>query len=285
MQNKARFQRPFWVLSIFLVCMFCTLDVKAQSEEVIMASNIVKKKRKDKPSRSEIPKRLVRKFRRDAARLALRMEAKQEDLRYQNILIPKDNIENIYQMLTSVYLMDETAKSIAKCNIHTFPNPSIDHLVIIFDRDVAWAAPLQDGISDTDSPEINSLLDEYDLIIDKHVQWNDKEDAITIRSKEPLNMAALSNEFYNVDGVQSVDLGIPEMGGNDINVKRVNGGWEIEYILRFGSYVSGKGKMHFWKYKVMDSTEVEFMAEDGDPVPEYMRCHFASDTKLVLKND
>ena len=37
---------------------------------------------------NDIPKSLERKFRRDAARLALRLEAEKEDLRYLNISIP-----------------------------------------------------------------------------------------------------------------------------------------------------------------------------------------------------
>lgn len=250
-------------------------------DDIIMAST-------EKPSvqrrvQSEIPKRLTRKFRRDAARLALRIEGKNEDLRYQNIVIPENNIDKFFEMLTAIYVNSETGKSIAKCNIHTYPNPSIDHLTIIFERSVAWARPLQEGISETTSQDINRLLDEYDLIIEKHVQWNDTQDAITIRSKEPLNMAALANEFYNVEGVETIDLGVPEIGGNDINIQRINGGWEIEYILRFGSYINGKGKMHFWKYNVMDNGKMKFNSEGGDPVPDYMRCHFDANKGLVLK--
>ncbi|MEM8909390.1 MAG: hypothetical protein AAGD05_16205, partial [Bacteroidota bacterium] len=217
---------------------------------------------------------LTRKFRRDAARLALRLESKREDLRYQNIIIPKDNIENIYDVLTNIYINNETAQSISKCNVHTFPNPSIDHLVIVFDRDADWAEPLQEGISETDSDEINELLEDYDLIIEKHVQWNDTEDAITVRSKEPLNMSALANEFYNIEGVNSIDLGIPKIGGNDIIINRLDGGWEVQYILRFGSFVSGKGKKHTWTYNAMDDGKIIFVTENGDPVPEWMRCHF-----------
>jgi hypothetical protein len=220
----------------------------------------------------EIPKRLTRKFKRDAARLALRMESKKEDLRYLNIIIPKGNIDNIYDVLTNIYVSNDVAKSIADCNIHTFPNPSIDHLVIIFDHNVEWAAPLREGISETNSSEINDLLDEYDLIIEKHIQWNDTKDALTIRSKEPLNMAALANEFYNIEGISSVDLGVPEIGGNDINIERINNGWEVQYVLRFGSYISGKGKVHIWTFNAFDDGSIEMISEGGDPVPEWMRC-------------
>jgi len=235
--------------------------------------DIVEVKKDKKENKQEaIPKKLTRKFKRDAARLALRMESKQEDLRYLNIVIPRDNIENIYSILTNIYVGNDVARSIADCNVHTFPNPSIDHLVIIFDRDIDWAEPLRDGISETNSDDINDLLDEYDLIIEKHIQWNDTKDAITIRSKEPLNMAALANEFYNIDGVSSIDLGVPEIGGNDINIQRISNGWEVQYVLRFGSYISGKGKVHIWKFNALDDGSIEMISEGGDPVPEWMRC-------------
>lgn len=221
---------------------------------------------------SEIPKRLERKFRRDAARLALRLNAEREDLRYQNIFIARDNIDNFYKILSNIYLIDETAKSIASCNVHTFPDPSIDHFVVVFDKNVDWAEPLRQGISETTNDDINDLLDEYELVIEKHVQWNDTQDAITIRSKEPLNMAALANEFYNVEGVKEIDLGVPKAGGNDIQIKRIQNGWEVEYILRFGNYISGEGKAHIWRYMAKDDGTVTFIKEEGDEVPSWMRC-------------
>ena len=220
----------------------------------------------------EIPKRLERKFRRDAARLALRVTAEREDLRYQSIDIDRSGIETFYNILTSIYAGDETARGIADCNVHTFPDPSIDRFIVIFTREVEWAAPLQDGISETDSPEINELLDAYDLVLDKHVQWNDTQDAITIRSREPLNMAALANEFYNVEGVTEVDLGVPEVTGNDIRVTRIETGWSVEYLLRFGSQLTGNGKQHAWIYMAEDNGTVKLMREEGDPIPDWMRC-------------
>jgi hypothetical protein len=90
-------------------------------------------------------------------------------------------------------------------------------------------------------------------------------------------MAALANEFYNVEGVNSIDLGIPSVGGNDINIFRESNGWEVQYILRFGSYISGEGKVHIWKYKSMDNGTVKFISETGDPIPDWMRCHFEWD--------
>jgi len=231
-----------------------------------------------------LTRKLERKFKRDAARLALRMEMEEsnEELRYQNIVIAPGKVQSIYQALTTVYQEDETAQSIARCNVHTFPNPSIDHFVVIFENDVDWAMPLQQGISETDSDEINDMLDDYNLVISKHVQWNGTQDAITIRSKTPLNMAALSNEFYNIEGVVEIDLGVPKVAGNDIQIERVENGWELEYILQFGSYVD-EGKKHIWKYKVSDEGEVKFISETGDPIPTWMKCEKTDELIMVNK--
>ena len=232
---------------------------------------------------NDIPKSLERKFRRDAARLALRLEAEKEDLRYLNISIPQPTIEMVYGLLTQVYTSDETAKSIAKCNVHTFPNPSIDQLVIIYEKDVDWAAPLRDGISETENADINDLLDEYELVIEKHVPWNDTEDALTIRSKAPLNMAALASQFEDIEGIVDIDLGVPKVAGNDIELNRFQDGWEIQYVMKFGSFTSGKGKKHIWKYQAFDDGSVKFIEESGSPIPSWMRCHQIEELLLVFK--
>jgi len=258
------------ILKNLMLFSFCWVSISlfAQSPNVLLAKGNTNVKA---PS-VELSRKLERKFKRDAARLALRMEADKEELRYQNIIISPGNVESIYQALVTVYQNDETAQSIAKCNVHTFPNPSIDHFNVIFDKNVDWATPLRQGVSETDSDEINELLDEYNLVISKHVQWNSTQDAITIRSKKPLNMAALSNEFYNIEGVAEIDLGVPSIAGNDIKIERMEKGWELEYILQFGSYVDD-GKKHVWKYRVSDEGEVTFISETGDPIPTWMKCN------------
>ena len=233
-------------------------------------------------SNVEIPKQLERKFRRDAARIALRLDAEKEDLRYLGVIIPMSNIEMIYGILTQIYKQDETAKSIAKCNVHTFPNPSIDQLVIIYEKDIDWATPLREGISETESLEINDLLHEFDLVIEKHLPWNDTQSALTIRSKEPLNMAALAGQFMDIEGVVDIDLGIPKIGGNDIIFSRISNGWEIEYMLKFGAYLSGGGKKHSWKYRMLDDGSLQFIEESGSPIPSWMRCE-SEGNPLVFK--
>jgi hypothetical protein len=223
-------------------------------------------------TKSAVPASIDRQFKRDAARMALRMEMEREDARYLPTTISRENITGLHKALSSIYINDETGKSIARCNIHTFPNPSIDHIVIIFKRNVEWAGPLRQGITETTNKDLNKLLDQYDLAIEKHVQWNDSQDAITLRSKEPLNMAALASQFDNIPGIVQIDLGLPKFGGNDIKAKRVTGGWEIEFLYSFGGTAGASGKIHSWKFKALDNGQVSLLKEGGEPLPTWLRC-------------
>ncbi len=219
----------------------------------------------------DLPPALARQYKRDASRMALRIEAEKEDLHYLSIVIPRDKTNAIFNVLANIWIKSETAKSIARCNVHTFPNPSIDNFTVIYKRAADWAAPLRQGLNETSSPDINRLLTTYNLVIDKHVQWNETLDAITIRSREPLNMTALSREFLQIGGVSSVDMNIPKVAGNDIRILRVQGGWEVEYLLRFGAY-SGDPKTHTWRFRALDNGNVSLLSEKGDPIPSWMRC-------------
>lgn len=228
-----------------------------------------------------ISRNLDRKLRRDAARLALRMRSG-EDLRFQAVRIPERDLDAIYDALTTAYRQDEGVRAVFRCNVHTRPDPSIDHMLVVFDRDVDWAAPLREGRHETNSVMLNDLLYDHDLIIEKHVQWNDTEDAIAIRSKQPLNMANLANEFNNIEGVSHVDLGLAKEVGNDISAERVAGGWHFTFTLSFGSLVDKGEKIHTWQYFVGDDGQVTKRGEGGDPVPDWMRCEATLDRRQLL---
>ena len=232
------------------------VDVLAQADEVRVSRN------------------LDRKLQRDAARLALRL-GEGEDLRFQSVHVPRRDMQAIYEALLTMYKSDEGVRSIFRCNVHTRPNPSIDHMIVIFDRDADWATPLREGRHETTSVTINELLYDHDLIIEKHLIWDDTRDAISIRSKRPLNMASLSNEFYNVEGVHEVNLGVAEEIGNDISAARTATGWRFTFELNFGGLAEGGAQVHTWLYEVDDAGEVSKVSETGEPVPEWMRCSSA----------
>lgn len=220
------------------------------------------------------------KARRDAARLALRSSANGEDLRFQPIEVPANSQKEFFSILKSIYSTPD-GDELQKCNIHTFPDPSIDYLVVVYQKGIAWSEPLEQGIFDTESETFNELLYDYDLVIEKHVQWNNAQNAITLRSRKPLNIAALANEFYNINGIEEIDLGVPKVTGNDIEVMRTKEGWQVDFILRFGAQLTGNGQSHTWRFQVTPQFSSKLLKEFGDPVPVWMRCEAGDLNTLV----
>jgi hypothetical protein len=254
------------LLKIYAKIAFFWLIVVASTANA--QSSLIKVNNGNNQYKTDVPTSIDRQFRRDAARLALRIDAEKDDVRYVPVGINRDNLMSLYRALCNIYIQAETGKSIARCNVHTFPNPSIDHLVIIYRRNMDWAAPLSKGITETTNRDFNKLLDQYDLAIEKHVQWNDTQDAITLRSKEPLNMAAISERFRDIPGVMQIDLGQAKFSGNDIRAKRIGSGWEIEFFLAIGV-----NQQHSWKFKALDNNQVSLLKESGNPLPSWMKCN------------
>lgn len=215
---------------------------------------------------AELPKEVARKFRRDAARIALRLSAGGEDFRYLPVLIPRDKSEPIFKALAQVYEKTELGKELVKNNLHTFPSPSIESLIVIYSKSASWAPTIQIAANETGNGGIDQLLSNYKLVIEKQFNWAEKQDAISIRAKEPINMAAIANDLENKEGVEATDLRIPAVQGNDISARRIGSGWELDYQLRFGG-----NKSHIWKVRSMDDGTVSLAAESGDPVPDYLR--------------
>ena len=249
--------------SVALVLLSAALSVSAQSFRAVAVANSAT----DAPV--SIPARLDRKFRRDAARLALRNSLAQTAAAGTGI--DRTQAALFYEVLTTLYREQATARAIASCNVHTFPRPSIDHLVLVFERDIDWAAPFAESLLRTGNDDLNALLDDHDLIIEKHLVWDDALDAITIRAKEPMNIGALVDDFADIDGVERIDLGVPEVIGNDIAIERSNNRWEVTYLLRFGA-LTGTPKEHHWIFAYEDNGRVQLLEEGGEAVPSYMRC-------------
>lgn len=221
-----------------------------------------------KPERNESMR-----LKRDAARLALRMDANNEDFRYLPIQIQESKINAISKVLSSIKNSSSAAaRAISNCKIHALPNPSIDQFILIYQKDISWANPLREGINETESDDINDLLDEYDLFISNHVNWNNELDAITIQSHRPYNMAALAQEFGQIEGVNKIELSSKQSDGNDIQITFSGQQWLVTYFLKWGSCMNGCDKTHSWSFKVAADGKVQFIKESGDEIPAWMRC-------------
>ncbi|MEM8527412.1 MAG: hypothetical protein AAGG68_22415 [Bacteroidota bacterium] len=215
----------------------------------------------------EVPSQLKRAFLIDAARLSLRT---QEEWSNQSVELPKMQVQLYHNLLLNIYQQDDLARRISNCNIHTTSNLSVDYLEMIYDRDATWAKPLKEGVNATDNSVLNKLIEKYDLIIDSYQEVDNQRSRLVIRSVEPINMAAIANQLYEIKEVKKINLNSRETSISDIKVQPSTDGWQVVYLIKFkeGNTI----QQHSWIYKVYKNGTVEFLAEAGAPIPSSISC-------------
>lgn len=212
-------------------------------------------------------------YKKDATRLALRHLASGKKFESLDPVVPKDLVDAIYNSLIAVHesKLPEAEVVTAVHKLHTFPTPTVDRLVVIYKRDATWATPLRLGDDVTDNDKINQLSEKFKLKIDRNVEWDEEHFSFNMRAENSLNIASVAKDLSTVESVTLVDMMEPNGDGNDIEVKQLNNGWEINYIVKFDGCISGCKKRHTWTFEVTDSNKVTFKGESGDELPKWMR--------------
>ena len=212
-----------------------------------------------------------RKIERDAARLALRFLMENDGPELDEIEVPQTLWDKYNQVLLNIYNKNPTAKALEACNVHTSPDLSVDHLILIVKKNAAWARPLKNGGARTGSTLVNGFIDRYDIHLNL-VNWDDEHDAVVINSERPLNIAALAAQIRANEEVVKLGKNKLNSRGNDIQVKQIPGGWEVVYIYRFGPQFGNAGKEHRWIYNYSNAGTVKLLEEKGDDIPSWTPC-------------
>ncbi len=215
---------------------------------------------------------MARKLKRDAARVAIRLEAQGDDLALQSIEIPQKKARLVYDLLVNIYESGlNEANTVYDCNIRAATDIAIDKFWIIYDRDAAWAASLNDGVYEADGA-IGDLMDDYDLFITKKKTWNEDQDIITVESAILYNMNALVQKFEGKSGVVDIVTYNSDMKpDSDIDIEYRNEHWNISFTKKWSSLRDTKS--HSWNFNVSESSmKASFDGETGDQMPDWMRC-------------
>lgn len=224
-------------------------------------------------SEDKISKYQKSKYKKDATRLALRQLAKGQAFENLDAEVPKDLVESIYNSLIAVHQSNlEAAKTVTRVHkLHTFPTPTVDHLVVIYKRDAPWATPLRLGDDVTDNDKINQLSEKFNLKINRHGEWDEEHNSFNMHAEEALNIASLAKDISTVESVSLVDMMEPNGDGNDIEITPIKNGWKVSYVIKFDGCISGCKKNHTWTFEVTNSGKVKFVSESGDELPKWMK--------------
>ncbi len=216
-------------------------------------------------------------YERDATRLALRYVSKGSDFSNLSPRVPMEVKNEILSSLLAVHKspFNEALEVTRKHKLHTFPNPAVDKFQVNYKNTSTWATPLKLGDNITNSETINKICDDFGLIIESHKIWDDEKNLFIVKAKQTLNMAAIAEQFKSHEGVELVNMLIPDTDGNDILATRTSKGWRLDYMIKFDSCFTGCKKKHVWSFEIANissgSANVNFLGESGDELPDWMK--------------
>ncbi len=219
-----------------------------------------------------LTKRVLANYKKDAARLALRHLSNQNPYDKLPALLPRELVGSIYDALLAVHTSEVKEASIVtnKHRLHTFPIPSIDGFQVIYEKKAIWGIKEDTDDLQITNNEIGNLLESYQLKIDSHGEWDEEHNFFHVRTTEFINVAPILKAISSLRGVKLTSDLIPNGDGNDIELRKIEKDWLIDYIIKFDNCISGCKNKRTWRFRVSESGKVTFIKVFGEPLPSWM---------------
>lgn len=223
---------------------------------------------------SRLPQYLKQIYKRDAARMSIRLLTNELRISKQTVEIPEELVQAIYNAMVAVRTSDySSVDSLArKYYVRTFPVPNVEKIVLITEFDAPWIEPLKQRQDTTGSIYVNNIIQNHDLFISKLVYMGSTRDhvGLVLQSRKPINIPALMMRFFQQGGIGSMEEVLPYGDGNDITIQRTKKGWDLDYSVKFSNCHIQCQKYHNWSYTVKEDGEVLYNGSSGHTIPPWI---------------
>lgn len=218
------------------------------------------------------PKYLKAIYKRDATRLSIRLLNKELRLSQQTVEVPEELVQAVYNALVAIRMSDYSVVDTISQEyyIRSFPVPNVENIILVVDHDAEWLEPLKQRQRLTGSESINEIIKKYQLNITRMVYLDEERVGLLLHSSKPLNIPALTLEFFTEKGLATINEVLPYGDGNDIAINRTKKGWELTYTLGFGDCMYQCQKKFHWKFTVSESGEVNYLGSEGNIIPPWI---------------
>lgn len=213
----------------------------------------------------ELGESLSLKYREDAARLCLRDELTRTRPKDADAFLPKESTDFYFKSLKAIYLHsleNGEVPDIVK-DIHTFPNPNLQEVLLVLEKDAPFAEKWKNGTLTTGNATIDGLTSKYSLTI-KSYRDGGLGPMVTLRSKVYLNTTHLSKELTACDGIRFAEPEAPMGDGN--NIESAPGGknaFGFKFSEGWGDCPSGCINRRYYTFYVSPEGAVQYMGASG----------------------
>lgn len=212
----------------------------------------------------------------DAVRLAVQLANSQGGAASASVIIPPALIEDMSNVLTAVHASEFIARDsvVDVYDVHIFDGFSLDKIVVGVSTDTsgnAWVQKWLNGNRLTGNAEVDALMSTFSLDVDQVLELGESANVILV-SEDPINTAALINQFSFIEGVADVGQLRTETGdGDNIIVTPVAGdadSYNVVYEVSYDDCENGCQKTRSYEFGVNDNCTVSYINTFGDDAPE-----------------
>jgi hypothetical protein len=206
-------------------------------------------------------------YREDAERLAIRFINGRDSTQTN---IPERLIQNLYNGLVHIVNSDlqKTAEVTETYQIHAREPGSPREVLVSADSAAPWVDAWRNGMTKTENPKIDELIDQFDFSLAEYNELQNLPQILTVlRSKRAVNVLTVSRLFAEHPDVEDAFPNTVS-DGSEITALLFDDHLRYTFEYGFGDCPSGCINRHSWKFKVFTDGTVEFIEENGDPLPD-----------------
>lgn len=212
----------------------------------------------------QIPAELAAKYKEDAHRLAAREFNSTARGDQPEPKLPAARVNFFYDLLTKVYLMSEKDPEIpAISDIHTFPNPPLQNMMVVLEKDAEFAENWIKGQRMTSNLYLNQVMSEHRLKVSGFRESGMGTMGV-ITSPSYVNTKDLAYILQSVDGIKIAE---PDgMAGDGNNIEWGSEGknhMALKFSKGAGDCPSGCIHRKYWIFYVQEGT-INYMGTRGE---------------------
>lgn len=208
----------------------------------------------------------------DASRLALRWLSATDSPETSQVHIPasvRDSFLLGLQAIAQDTLYPASDSVFTRYEIHTWPKPMLQEVVVFVDSTAGWTAYWRKGFHLTGNAAIDSLMVRYDLRVRRYDARLATHSAV-LRSAIPLNLDALAHLFLDIPAVVNAQPMSGMGDGNDIQASIRNDTLYYDFQYKWGDCPAGCLSRHTWHFSVYPTAppEVVYLGSEGHTLPD-----------------
>ena len=152
-------------------------------------------------------------------------------------------------------------------DVHALTPPDPRGFEVSVDTTASWIDAWRESTTQTGNEEVDNLLEQFDLSLFEYRELENSSIARAfLRSEYAINVYAVARLFEEIKDVEASGTEVIG-GGSDITVLFFDD--HLRYTLEYGygDCPSGCNNRHKWNFRVFEDGSVEFIGEQGDPLP------------------